>query len=218
MKKMFVLIMVMMFLASCATTAPRNTGFLGEYYKNLTPAPEGGIAKMRWLKPGVDFAKYEKVMVDYVVFSLAEDSHYKAISGDEMKELGDAASLALVNAIKKSYPVVAEPGPDVSRVRMAIVGLKQSNPVISGVTTVIPVGLGISIIKKGATGAWSGAGATQAEAMILDSMTNEVLAVGYIEYTAGFTERFTKWGSVEDAFKYWGEKGAEAMEAFKAGK
>lgn len=218
MKKVFVLIMGMMFLASCATTAPPKTGFLGEYSKKLAPGPEGGIAKLRWVKPGVNFAKYKKVMVDYVVFALAEDSEYKAISGDEMKQLGDAASLALVNAIKKRDTIVAEPGPDVWRLRMAIVGLKQSNPVISGITTVIPIGLGISIIKKGAAGAWSGAGATQAEAMLLDSLTNEVLAVGYLEYTAGFTERFTKWGSVEDAFKYWGEKGSEAVGALRAGK
>ena len=173
---------------------------------------------MRWLKPGVDFAKYKKVMVDYVVFALAEDSEYKAISGDEMKELGDAASLALVNAIKKKGRVVAEPGPDVWRLRMAIVGLKQSKPVVSGITTVIPIGLGISIIKKGAASAWSGAGATQAEAIILDSLTNEVLAVAYLEYAAGFTERFTKWGSVEDAFKYWAERGAEAVAALRAAK
>jgi hypothetical protein len=215
MKKLFVLLMGMIFLASCATTAPPKTGFLGEYYKNLEPAPKGAIAKLRWLKPGVDFSKYKKIMVDYVVFALAEDSAYKAISGDEMKGLGDAASLALVNAIKGKNQVVAEPGPDVSRLRMAIVGLKQSNPVISGITSVIPVGIGISIIKKGAVGAWSGSGATQAEAMLLDSMTNEVLAVGYLEYTAGFTERFTKWGSVEDAFKYWGEKGSEAVHALQ---
>ena len=218
MKKIFVLLMGLMFLASCATTAPPKTGFLGEYYKNLTPAPEGGVGKFRWRKPGVDFSKYKKVMVDYVVFALADDSEYKAISGDEMKELGDAASLALLNAIKQHDPVVAEPGPDVWRLRMAIVGLKQSNPIISGITTVIPVGLGISIIKKGAAGAWSGAGATQAEAMILDSMTNEVIAVGTLQYMAGFTERFTKWGSVEDAFKYWGERGAEAVKVLRAGK
>ena len=218
MKKVFVLFMGMMFLASCATTAPPKTGFLGEYAKNLAPAPEGATAKFRWLKPGANFNKYKKVMVDYVVFALAEDSEYKAISGNEMKELGDAASLALVNAIKQKYPVVAEPGPDVSRVRMAIVGLKQSDPVISGITTVIPIGIGISVIKKGAAGAWSGAGATRAEAMVLDSMTNEVLAVGTLEYTAGFTERFTKWGSIEDAFKYWGQKGSEAWGTLRAGK
>lgn len=212
MKKISALFLVV-FLVSCATTAPPKTGFLGEYYKILTPAPKGGIARFRWLKPGVNFTKYKKVMVDYVVFSLAEDSDYKAISGQEMKELGDAASLALVNAIKQSHPVVAEPGPDVCRLRTAIVGLKQSHPALSVISTVVPMGVGISIIKKGATGAWSGAGATQAEAMILDSLTNEVIAVGYLEYTAGFTERFTKWGSAEEAFEYWGKSGAKAIEA-----
>ena len=54
--------------------------------------------------------------------------------------------------------------------------------------------------------------------MFLDSMTSEVLAVGHLEYTAGFTERFTKWGSVEEAFKYWGEKGYQAWENLKAWK
>jgi hypothetical protein len=192
--------------------------FPGRVFQEFSARPGRRTSKLRWLKPGVDFAKYKKVMVDYVVFALAEDSEYKAISGEEMKELGDAASLALVNAIKKKDSIVAEPGPDVWRLRMAIVGLKQSNPAISALTTVIPIGIGISVIKKGAAGAWSGAGATQAEAMFLDSLTNEVIAAGYLEYTAGFTERFTKWGSVEDAFKYWGEKGAEAVEALRAGR
>lgn len=214
--KKFLLIAAMTVLAGCASTVPRDTdtGFLGTYYQKMTPAPEGGVAKLRWIRPGVDFTRYKKVMVDYVVFALAEDSEYKAISGDEMKELGDSASLALVTAIKKNRKVVSEPGPDVCRLRMAIVGLKQSRPVQSGIATVVPVGLGISVIKKGATGAWSGAGATRAEAMLLDSQTSEVVAAAYLEYTAGFAERFTKWGSVKEAFEYWGEAGAKAMETW----
>ena len=36
-----------------------------------------------------------------------------------------------------------------------------------------------------------------------DSMTNEVLAVAQDSKSAGFTERFSKWGSAEDAFKFW---------------
>lgn len=218
MKKTIILFIGILFLTSCAATSPQNTGFLGEYYKNLTPTPEGGLAKLRWIKPGVDFTKYKKVMVDYVVFALAQDSEYKAISGNEMKELGDAASLALVNAINQDHPVVADPGPDVCRLRMAIVGLKQSNPVLSGIATVIPIGLGISVIKRGATGSWSGAGATQVEAMILDSLTNDVIAAGYLEYTAGFTERFTKWGSVEEAFEFWAETGLKALDVLQVGK
>jgi hypothetical protein len=71
---------------------------------------------------------------------------------------------------------------------------------------VVPIGLGISIIKKGATGSWVGSGATGAEVMALDSMTSDVIAVAQDDKSAGFTERFSKWGSTEEAFKFWAER------------
>jgi hypothetical protein len=202
------------FLVSCASTgsqtkgseaAPRAEGFLHGYYKDLQPGPEGG-AKMRWLKPGVDFGKYNKIMLDSVVFFLAADSEYKGINAEDMKELADSCDKEVVDALKETYPIVAEPGPDVVRLRFAITDLKQSRPVVSAITSVVPVGLGISLIKKGATGSWSGSGATSAEFMALDSMTNEVIAVAQDERSAAFTERFSKWGSAEDAFKFWGDR------------
>ena len=211
MKRALVVLVGFMLLAGCATAPREKSGFLGEYFQKLEPGPEGG-AKMRWINPGVDHLKYKKFMVDYVVFSLADDSEYKGINGDEMKQLGDAASLAFVNALKERYPVVSEPGPDVARLKLAIIGLKQSRPVLSAVTTVVPVGLAVSVVRRGATGAWTGSGATQVEFMALDSMTNEVLGAAYDEYKAGFTERFSKWGAAEEAFKYWGEKFAKYLD------
>lgn len=217
MKKLFVVLVGLMLLAGCATTKPSQSGFLGEYYKYLEPGPEGG-AKMRWVKSGVDHSKYTKFMVDYVVFALADDSEYKVINGDEMKKLGDAASRALVDAINEKYPVVSEPGPDVARLKLAIVGLKQSRPVYSAVSTVIPVGLAVSVVNKGATDAWTGSGATQAELLAIDSTTNEVIGAAYDEYTARFSERFSKWGSVEEAFKFWGEKFVRYIDNIKSKK
>jgi len=205
-KTLFGLVVGLMFLTGCATTAPQKSGFLGEYYNNLKPGLGEGDPKLVWIKPGVDSTKYKKVMVDYVVFALADDSEYKGINAEAMKEIADKASLALVTAIQKEFPVVSEPGPDVIRIRSAIVDMKQSRPVLSGVTSVVPVGLAISIVKRGATDSWTGSGATTVEMMALDSMSNEVLAAGQDQRAAGFTERFTSWGSVEDAFKFWGER------------
>jgi hypothetical protein len=202
------------FTISCASTgasskgaaaAPQTEGFLNGYYKDLQPGPEGG-AKMRWLKPGVDFGKYNKVMLESVIFFFADDCEYKGCDPQALKELADACNLQVVNVLKATYPIVAEPGPDVVRIRFAITDLEQSRPVLSAVTTVVPIGLGISIIKKGATGSWTGSGATGAELMAIDSMTGDVIAVAQDKKTAGFTERFTKWGSAEDAFKFWGER------------
>jgi hypothetical protein len=212
MKKTNFLIIGIMLVVGCATTESAKTGmgaapkgFLGDYYGELKPGPEGG-AKMRWLKPGVDFAKYNKVILDSVIFFFADDSAYKGMDPQELKEIADAANRQLVDALKGTYPIVADPGPDVVRIRTAITDMKQSRPVLSGVTSVVPVGIGISLVKKGATGSWTGSGSTSLELMALDSTTNDVIAAAQDERSAGFTERFSKWGSAEEAFKFWAER------------
>ena len=207
-------IALLTFTFSCASTSSQSKGataeaqklgFLGDYAQYLQPGPEGG-AKMRWLKPGVNFGKYNKVMLDSVIFFFADSSGYKGIDPQALKELADGCDQQVVNVLKGTYPLVGEPGPDVVRIRFAITDLEQSRPGLSAVTTVVPIGLGISIIKKGATGAWTGSGATGAELMAIDSMSGDVIAVAQDKKTAGFTERFSKWGSADDAFKFWGER------------
>jgi hypothetical protein len=202
------------FVISCASTgspsketasAPETEGFLYGYYQNLQPGPEGGV-KMRWLKPGIDFGKYSKVMLDSVIFYFADGSEHKGIDASRMKELADECNQQVFDVLNDTYPIVAEPGPDVVRLRFAITDLKQSRPGLSAVTTVIPVGLAISAVKKGAAGSWTGSGATSVEFMAIDSMTNDVIAVAQDEKKAEFEERFSKWGSAEEAFGFWAEK------------
>ncbi len=192
--------------ATACASFSKQSGFLGGYYKDLQPGPEGGV-KQRWIKPGVDFSKYDKVMLDSVRFYLAADSEDLGIDPEQMKELSDAFNKELVNALKDKYPIVAEPAPGVVRIRTALTGIKQSRPVLSGVTSIIPVGLAVSIVKKGATGAWTGSGATRGELMMIDPMNNdEVIGVAVDEQVAGFTERFSKYGSAEEALKFWANR------------
>ncbi len=192
--------------AGCAAHT-RNTGFLGgpAEYAKLGPGPEGG-AKLRWVKPGADFGKYNRFMVDSVTFFLGDESDYKGIDPQEMKELADQFNLEIVTAFKDKWPIVTEPGADVARIRIAITNIKASKPGVSAVTSIIPIGLGVSLVRKGATGGWSGSGDTSIEAMTLDSMTNEVLLMAVDNRPAEFEHRFSKWGSAQDAFKFWAER------------
>ncbi len=194
---------------SCAST-PKMTGpgFLGDRAMLLEPGPKGGV-KERWLKPRTDFKKYNKVILDHVVFFFDDASEYKGIDTAELDEVAKKADLALVNALKDGYPIVTEPGPDVVRIRFAITDLKASKPAIGVITTatmVLPVGAAINLVKRGATGSWSGSGATTMEMMAIDSATNEVIAVAKDDQSAAFFDRYTKYGSVEDAFTFWGER------------
>jgi hypothetical protein len=213
MKKILGVFVAILLIVGCATTdssqtassSYAKTGFLKGYYDRLEPGPEDG-AKLRWIKPDVDWGRYNYVMLDSVVFFFDDASEYKGIDPQELKELADNFNKQLVDTLKDTYPIKTEPALDVLRIRFAITNLKHSNPVISGITTVVPVGLGVSVIKKGATGSWSGSGATSVEMMALDAMTSDVLVVAKDEQSADFTDRFSEWGSAEEAFKFWAER------------
>jgi hypothetical protein len=202
--KMFAVIFIgLAFMTSTGFAGdPKYSGFLEGYYKNLKPGPEGG-AKMLWVKTGTSIGKYDKFMIDSVIFYFADDSEYKGIDPQVMKDLSDGFNKAIVAAFKDKYPLVSEPGPDVARIRYAITGFKQSRPAISAFTTIMPVGLAVSVVKRGIAGSWTGSGATSGELMVMDSMTNDVIGVAVDERSAGFTERFSKWGSADEAFNFW---------------
>jgi hypothetical protein len=209
-------VIVLVFTISTAfATDIQYSGFLGNpsAYDLLKPGPEGGI-KLRWLKPGVDFSKYNRFMVDSVVFFLADKAEYKGIDPQEMKELADEFNKQIVAAFKDKWPIVTEPGPDVARLRVAITNIKPSRPGVSAVTSIVPVGLGVSLVKKGTTGGWAGSGETGMEAMVLDSMTNEIIGMGVDQRQAEFEQRFSKWGSATDAFKFWSENAVKNVDAF----
>jgi len=171
----------------------------------LQPGPPGG-AKMRWLKPGVDFSKYHRLMLDPVVFFFAPDSEYKGMDPQELKGLADAFRRRLVDTLKKDYPIIASPAPDVSRLRLAITDLRQSRPDIWGITVDGLIGFGEKSRQKRDGQLWSGSGATAAELVVFDSMTQDVIMAAKDKRTFGLKEKFTKWGSAEDAFQFWAER------------
>ena len=171
----------------------------------LQPGPPGG-AKMRWLKPGVDFSKYHRLMIDPVVFFFAPDSEYKGMDPRELKELADAFKRRLVDTLKKGYPIVTFPAPDVVRLRFAITDLRQSRPVLSGIAPDGQNGSGEKNRQNRTGLLWSGSGATAGELIVFDSMTQDVIAAAKDKRTIGLKEKFTKWGSAEDAFQFWAER------------
>ncbi len=199
-------------MTSCASAGPKQSGFLHGYYERLTPSPKGGEVE-RWIKPGVDFTKYQKIILEDVVIFFADNSDYKGIDLEQLQDLTKSFKQEIINAYQGKSPFTTEPGPQVVRLRVALTGLKQSNPVLSGVSTVLPVGLGISTLKRGTAGAWTGSGATDAELLLTDSVKNEVLIAVKCSYSAGFTERFTRYGSATEAFKFWAGRVKEFTDA-----
>jgi hypothetical protein len=154
-------------------------------------------------------------MVDQVTFFLKNDAKYKGIQPEDIKELTEAFDSAVRENIGKYYELTDRPGPDVIRIRVAITDLSPSKPGMSAVSTVLPIGLGLSIVKKAATGKHTGVGETSMEMEVVDSLTNERFAAAIDEYSGGKLSGLTKWGSAEEAFKFWTERIRKRLDEYK---
>ncbi len=215
MTMVFVFMLLVPFIAGGADKMPKS-GFLGDY-SGLKPGPSGG-AQWVYIKKNVELGKYKKVMMDQVTFYLKGDAADKGIQPDDIKELTEAFDNAVRENVGKYYPLVDQPGPDVLRIRVAITNLVPNKPGVSAVSTVMPIGLGLSFIKKAVTGKHSGVGETGMEMEAVDSMTNERIAAGIDTHSGSKLSGLKKWGSAEEAFKYWMERLKVRLDEYTAKK
>lgn len=204
--KIFAMILgsVALLMAGCAAKQMKQTGFLQDY-SVLEPGPKDGV-QFRYLKPGVDFKNYDKLMIDNVQFFFTDEAGYQGIDPVELKELADAFHEEVIKAIGDSYPMVDSPGPDVMRIRTAITNLEASSQAMSAISTVLPIGLGVSFVKKAATGEHTGVGRAGMEVEFLDSLTNERIGAAVDERAGGKLSGWSKWGGAHEAFQFWAKR------------
>ncbi len=211
--KVFVLMSALLISFSVYASEMKKSGFLGDY-SEMKKGPKGGVEWV-YIKEGIDFAKYKKLMVDQVTFFLKDDAKYKGIQLEDVKELTEAFDDAVRENIGKHYELANQPGPDVIRIRVAITDLSPGKPGMSAVSTVIPVGLGLSMVKKAVTGKHTGVGETSMEMEVVDSLINERFAAAIDEYSGGKLSGMKKWGSAEEAFKFWTERIRKRLDEYK---
>ena len=209
--------------AASAVSAPKfgeyqAHRFLSDYSKIPTSASEDGTYRYR--DPSADLGKYHKLLVDRIKIFFKEDSDYKGIDADELKMLTDYFYEALEKALADAYPMVAEPGPDVLRLRIAITDLVPNEPSASVTSLIVPF---LWVGEAGAGAATREAGTTpftgqaSIEAEVMDSTTSKQLGA-YIETRMGkkynwsqglskgidsYIDAYSKWEYTKEAIDYW---------------
>ena len=207
-------------LLGCASSNNVNSGFLGDAAIYAKLAPSQRALDETWISPNADLKKYKKIMLDQVVFYLNDEAENKAIDPDEIKALAEAFHEAFIKELNPSYPIVAEAGPDILRVKIGIVGIEPSNPALDSITTIVPVGLAISLVKQGVTGSGTGVGNASMEVMFIDSQSNQVVALGkdkQIGSKLDVAAKTDKWGHAKSAFAYWAKSVKKAFDDIAAG-
>jgi hypothetical protein len=197
-------------LSACALTSQTRTveksGFLGDY----SQLREGGQgeAQLVYVKPGVTWARYDKVVIDPVTVWTSGDSTVAQVSEADRQLLADYLDASLRNSLRQDYTLVDRPEPNALRVRVAITDAKAAHVVLNTVSKVVPQLRVLTTVGGLATDTQVLVGRAGVEAEVLDGVTGERLgaAVDRRAGTKALRGGVSTWSDVQNAFDYWSDR------------
>lgn len=196
--------------AGCASTTHQTrsvepSGFLHDY-SQLREGKEGEPL-LAYVDDKADFKKYRKIMMDPVVIYAEEKSLFGGVSREDQLALVNYFDATIREKLGHDYAFVDKPGPDVMRLRAAIADAKPGKPLMNVASSFTPMGLGLSTLKKIATGTHNAVGETSAEVELLDSQSGVRLMAAVDERAgrkfAGPKAKLAPWEQVRNALDFW---------------
>ncbi|MGO9588122.1 MAG: DUF3313 domain-containing protein [Limisphaerales bacterium] len=211
-------------LTACSTThqvrgTPEESGFLKDY--SLLKPGKGDEAKLVYFAPDVNWAKFTKIYIEPVELWKSDDPKSKLgkLPKDDQELLVSYFYTALSNSLSKDYTIVDQAGPDTLVVHGALTEAKKSRPVSNLVSSVVPMGIGLSLVKRVIFGTGLGVGECQVEAEFTDGGTGQIVCEA-VDRRAGTKALRTKFdgsfGDVKLAMDYWAERCATKLGQLRA--
>lgn len=210
-------------LTACSSThqarSVTESGFLKDYSR-LTPGT-GDEAKLRYIDPVANWTLYNKVYIEPVTLWHSDDPDSKLgkLDQEDQQLLVDYFYLALSNSLSKDFRIVDHAGPGVLVVHAAVTEARKSRPVSNLVSSVFPIGMGLSLVKRVIFGTGLGVGECQVEAEILDGQSGWILAEA-VDRRAGTKVLRTKFdgsfGDIKLCMDYWSQRLAFKLEQLRA--
>ena len=188
-----VLLIGLIGLQGCAT-APVPKSYFGHNIELKQDPKDASL--LWWEKPRFNWHRYSKLMLDPVEIRIEQKTMEQKFDPKELTALGREFTEAVLEELEPEYPVVISPGPDVLRIRAAIIDIDTSNPVINLATTLavfVPLDMGGAAIAV----------------EFFDSETGEQMAAMVDRKTGTplqLISGFKKYGHAQAAFDKWSEE------------
>jgi len=206
--KSILIILTAMLLGACATTKEGevlgHTGFLRA--PQLLAAGKPGQAQQVYIKPDVDWASYDKVLLDPVTLWRGKESQLKGVTPADAQKMADYFFSLIHEALAKDYQMVTSPEPHTLRVTVAIIKLKEADVAMETMSTVIPQARLLTSLANAGSKSPAFVGQASIQANIVDAETNVLLAEGADARVGGYTlssVSLNSWTDVENIMKFW---------------
>ena len=215
--QLILFILLLGLLASCANTRQARdvhpSGFLGADAAKLEKGGKGKPA-LYYLKPGVDWSKYDKMLLDPVTFWDAPDGKDRGVSQHDAQQIVNYFHELIYSTFSKEMEMVDSPKPDTIRAKVAITKLEKSHVALDIISTIEPQARTLSGLKELVTGKPAFVGEAAIAVKVTDATTGELLAEAVDERVGGKTlsaEHFKSWGEVDQALQYWAAHAARHL-------
>ena len=213
MKKVAMLVMVMaaaLQLGGCAVGSYQARSVDVKESMLINPSilvkGTGDQALYRYVNPKADFKQYFLVLIDPVL--VYKDAVLDKDERENYQKLANNAFVYVTQEMEKDYLIVKAPEPGTFRIQMAIVDADSSKPVRNTLSTIVPVGIALSLVKYTATGKQSGVGEITMEIKITDASTGELLGAALDRRVGGkeLSKLWSGWHNADDALQYWAKR------------
>ncbi len=163
-------------------------------------------ALYRYVSPKADIKQYTKIFVDKVL--VRKDGQLDKDELQDYQNLTYNAYVFLNKELGKDYTMLLAPEPGAMRIQMAITDADSSKPVRNTLSTFLPVGWGLNLVKYSATGKQSGVGEISVEILITDANTGELLGAALDSRVGGkeVDKLWSSWANANDALEYWAQQ------------
>jgi PBP1b-binding outer membrane lipoprotein LpoB len=160
----------------------------------------------RYVNPKADVKQYTRIMIDPVL--VKKDGELDKEELQNYQNLANNAYVYLGKELEQDYMVVKAPEPGTMRIQMAIIDADSSKPVRNTLSTFVPIGMAVSLIKYSATGKQSGVGEITVEMRITDAATGELLGAALDRRVGGkdIGTLWSSWANADDSLKFWAQK------------
>jgi len=175
MKKVFfttVIVLSLILVSSCSTTREKpDTRFTT--YEDFYPGPPGGV-DLVWTRADLrdqkllrkEIAQYDNIMLERIEVVVGSSP----LTDQEITHLVDYMSDQLKQEISSRKTFVEQPGENTLRLQIAISNVETPNPILATTSSILPVGLGISVISRITTGEHTNVGEATIELMLSDAV------------------------------------------------
>lgn len=177
---------------------------LGIDYNMLREGEKGEA--LRVYNSGEDLSRFKNLIIDPVKIAPPEGASEDDLA--DIKKISDDAAAMLVKELGQDWNLVKDPGPDTLRLQTAFYDPDKRWVGVNAISSVMPIGIGLSMVKNASTGKPSAVGELTGEARLTDSVNGTLYGAALDrrvanKYTKG---AFSRWGDVQSAMEWWSKK------------